>query len=856
MPTGLEGEHARDGPQARTPYNWTPPAFAPHPDDTEYTHTFMGQVQPSAGERLTHIYNFLADEDPYTCPDWEGKVVEAMDYIHFLETSPMMSSFKKPTVDLLNEVRGSLQSHLDFIKHNSRKPEIPKMPRPDYVIKMPALSLPPNPSNNLGIVRGAEGVLTARKVLHRPPTVVNDLVNVFPGSNLHIKRLAASEDAMWTSRPTSEAALASAEETQYQASLLERPVYHIRPSDNVTDSAESYVQIRGRRRAGLQMCLNQLNSGENSTAQTVWCRAVPPVRASDLQIMQRSASRIQFTPVAIPREEAKGGDVGGSPYTMRMHHYWRVFDTWWDEARKSTEDSHGSSSVLAEEGAFPNSGQQQQWVTLPRPRVAYVNHGLPSAAEHAHQMLKVCKAISALMNRSFMVAPRELIFRCVAHRDWGKEGGRPNPELLRWRAVDKLANGRLRLLNETELGFLRLLTQPSVNRGMLRELDRQTPLYLVFTDRLQRILDDLSPEGLFPSDDTEVSVEDLLSEMHKGTMGVNQKIHFSVHDACFWLDRLDEEGRIHFRQDLEEYGYVSRPYTDLHPEMLVVMPPESRRGGRPGEGGGGGGSAEDEEFDAVGAPRPSEFKSWSEVAAGETPGPDPEMWNFFTALSYRLGYTCAVLEKRLQHAKTLGPANMSRALAEWEDLVDKWREVTGCPPTLASVCAEVEGDWSAAGLDEVTALKRVRAKVLEEAERNANTIYPTRWLQATAVDGSDVSVPIREPLWDWGQVVIRGRARRYFSLDRYPVELQKPERQAKMRSGLEVDEELLWDPCAIDPTEPGWLMRKATRFGESKVVYKRGPAVFYGDTVLQKEAIVSHISNTLATGKFGPQSRR
>ncbi|KAL8395561.1 hypothetical protein RB595_003166 [Gaeumannomyces hyphopodioides] len=848
MATRIGSEDAHDdASEERTPHNWAPPAFAPDPDDTEYAHRFYGQVQPSAGERLTHIYNFLADEDPYTCPDWEAKVVDAMDYVHFLETSPMMRSFKKPTLDLLDEVRGSLQSHLDFIKHTSRKPEMPRMPRPDGV-KKPALSLPPNPNNNLGLIRGAGGVPRARKVLHRPPTVVNNLVSYFRGSDLHIKKLAASEDAMWSSRPASEGALAGEEQARYQLGLLNPAMNRAWPSD-ITDSAESYATVRGLRRAGLQMCLSQLDSSENSTVQTVWSRVVPPAKASDLLIMQRSASRIQFTPIAIPREKAKGRDVGGSPYTRRMHHYWRVFDTWWDEARKSTEESHGSSSVLAEEGTLARA-RQGLWVALPRPRVAYVNHGLPSAAEHAHQMLKVCKAVSALMNRTFMVAPRQLIMRCVELRDLGEEGGEPAAEVLRWRNVDRLENGRLRLLNETELGFLRLLTQPSVNRGMIRQLGVQAPLYLVFADRLQRILDDLSPEGLFPTDETEVSVDGLLSEMHKGTMGVNQKIHFSVHDACCWLDRLSEEGRIHFRRDLEEYGYVSRPFTDLHPEMLVVLPPVSRQS----EGAGAG---EVNEFDAVGAPRPSELKTWNDLAAEATPEPDPAVYNFFGALSYRLGYTCAVLEKRVANAKTLGPANMSKALAEWEDTVDNWREVTGYPPTLASVCAKIgDGKPGAPKLDDAAALKRVRAKVLEEAERNANTLYPTRWLQATAADGSDVSVPIREPLWDWGQPEIRGRARRYFSLDRYPLELQTPERQAELRSGLEVDEELLWDPCAADPTKPEWLMRKATRFGQSKEVYKRGPAIFYGDTVLQKEAIVSHINTTLATGVPKPAPQR
>ncbi|KAL8304819.1 hypothetical protein RB600_007952 [Gaeumannomyces tritici] len=839
---GIGGRDAHDASKERTPRNWAPPAFAPDPADTERTHRFYGQAQPSAGERLGHIYNFLADEDPFTCPDWEAKVVETMDYIHFLKTSPM--SFRKQTLDLLENVSGQLQSHLEFIKHTSRDPVEPRMPRPDGV-KTPALSLPPNPRNNLGLVRGAGGVPRARKVLHRPPTMVNNLVGYFRDSDFHIKKLAASEDAMWSSRPASESNLAEEEQARYQLGLLNPGMNSGWPS-NMSDSPASYATVRGLRRAGLQMCLSQLDSSENSSVQTVWSRVVPPAKASDLLIMQKSASRIQFTPIAIPREEAKDRDVGGSPYTRHMHHYWRVFDRWWDEARKSTEVNHGSFSVLAEEGASART-RQGQWVALPRPRVAYVNHGLPSAAEHAHQMLKVCKAISALMDRSSLVAPRQLIFRCVELRDLGQEGGEPSAEALRWRDVDRTENGRLRLLNETELGFLRLLTQSSVNRDMMQQLGVQAPLYLVFADRLQRILDDLSPEGLFPTNEKQVSVDDLLSEMHKGTMGVNEKIHFSVHDACRWLDRLSEEGRIHFRRDLEEYGYVSRPLTDLHPEMLVVLPPPSRQYEGAGEG-------KNSEFDAVGAPRPSELKTWDDLTANAAPEPDPAVYNFFGALSYRLGYTCAVLEKRLANAQALGPANMPKALADWEDTVDSWREVTGYPPTLASVCAKVEdGKAGAARLDDAAALKRVRAKVLEEAERSANTLYPTRWLQATAADGSNVSVAIREPLWDWGQPEIRGQARRYFSLDRFPLELQTPERQAKIRSGLEVDEELLWDPCAADPAGPEWLMRKAVRFGQSKEVYKRGPAIFYGDTVLQKEAIVSHINNTLATALGVPE---
>jgi hypothetical protein len=88
---------------------------------------------------------------------------------------------------------------------------------------------------------------------------------------------------------------------------------------------------------------------------------------------------------------------------------------------------------------------------------------------------------------------------------------------------------------------------------------------------------------------------------------------------------------------------------------------------------------------------------------------------------------------------------------------------------------------------EATALAVIRHKIIQENHENLAMLGRGREVVFERADGSIGAALARDHNWDWASVGVRGQARRFFSLDRWPLELQAEETRARVRWEENVD---------------------------------------------------------------------
>jgi hypothetical protein len=179
-------------------------------------------------------------------------------------------------------------------------------------------------------------------------------------------------------------------------------------------------------------------------------------------------------------------------------------------------------------------------------------------------LLRQCEVTAQLLKTAQRKAPRELlgsVLRCVAA---GKAGSQNVLSELGFVADDYVSSASQpgadagaggvepRILARDEMRMIRHLAGSSHPRAVFAAKapeewgvnEEKFALYRIFGLRLQKILEDPSPECLFPDLNTRVTVEDLLHVMNAGADGPVRRTKFSVPEALKWLDRLHGKGRI------------------------------------------------------------------------------------------------------------------------------------------------------------------------------------------------------------------------------------------------------------------------------------------------------------------------
>lgn len=153
---------------------------------------------------------------------------------------------------------------------------------------------------------------------------------------------------------------------------------------------------------------------------------------------------------------------------------------------------------------------------------------------------------------------------------------------------------------------------------------------------------------------------------------------------------------------------------------------------------------------------------------------------------------------------------------------------------------------------EAVALRFIRQRIIKENHENLSMLGRGRQTEYTKPDGNKGFIWSRDHNWDWASEPVRGRAKKYFSLDRWPLELQSDEMAGRIRSDEFVDEKLVFDPVAEDPIQQRCFREKLRRYGDSeRVRHRPGPALYpIGDTVLQRRVVRQTLEDLVARGKY------
>lgn len=154
------------------------------------------------------------------------------------------------------------------------------------------------------------------------------------------------------------------------------------------------------------------------------------------------------------------------------------------------------------------------------------------------------------------------------------------------------------------------------------------------------------------------------------------------------------------------------------------------------------------------------------------------------------------------------------------------------------------------------ALLKIRHGIIAECVFNRDMLVPARVKRYTNKDGVRMAVMVRPPLWDWAKSDIRGRSKQFFSVDRWPLNVQSQQTRERIETDKDLDPQQTWDPCAEDPCPAEWHRPNQRPYADEKIEYRWGPRLYpVGDTPLQQALIQETMTDTLAEGQFFPPLR-
>ena len=145
----------------------------------------------------------------------------------------------------------------------------------------------------------------------------------------------------------------------------------------------------------------------------------------------------------------------------------------------------------------------------------------------------------------------------------------------------------------------------------------------------------------------------------------------------------------------------------------------------------------------------------------------------------------------------------------------------------------------------------VRSKIVEESVANLTMLAPGRAQAYQDEEGNTAWKMVRDHNWDWASEKVRGKAKRFWSLDRWPVDFQSEKTQRRIRNDSDIDPRMVWDPRAEDSTEGTIVRPKLRRFGQpERVRHRPGPAIYsLGDTPLQRREVRKRMTEMVAEGE-------
>lgn len=872
-----------------------PNPLQPSASDGERSFTWRGQPQPPLAARLRAIMVFLDEGDVDREMQWNQQITEIQEFLESLERGegPVMGP---ESALLVQQALHKIQAHRLFeathygpntpnriitadtirapeprLKYNGKLPLILGRDRKDNERLQPE-DFPTHPRAEMVVndqwlteIEKQAG-LTEEKRADRQAGLSRDEEEWW---RLGLNQLPAANNAALSQEQTFEQCIAS-DGVGFQGWIdsrlagdgsLSRELFN---GDRLGDGKGCFARERAVRRAGLQAALRQFSSNENRVANTPWRRVRLPLTAEEVAIMRRNTGAGPGRKYELPKlqpHQLQQTDGKNDPqgFTANMAKFWADRTRDMVAAREAVVGRLGfgptTNPAPGQFGARPPS-------VLPPTSLwgAYVDSGLSAENEYHRQMLKEMRTTRKLFERELKIAPRALLSYMNTLYDKGLKGEiasyQPdgaqqlrNPQALDIRDLDRI-NGQIvsKDLDKMEIYWIRFLLTQSITPEMTQELEPRAALFVLFADKLSRIFNDVS-DPLFPDNNTRVSVEDLLDYIHDRADGPVQRIRFYAHDVQMWLERLHSQGRCRYREDWRCYGWVMRPIPTCHPEQLVRWTvPLNAWELRPNE----------RVEDAVIAPRFDRLRSWkSLVKRGLQNGQlDQRVQDYFLVLAYRWG--CYMrklagqggLEEQWKAQAATPSIEMSRAINEYKnefDRITQWNDASN-NPLVRLVKATLPERANDNTLTAEQSLQLVRDNIIKEAVQNDSVLWPARSAN-NYLDPLDEKV--RPKVWGWARPEVRGKVKRFFSVNRWPVQLQTERRQGIITRDEELDGDQLWDPTLEDPTPSKYYRPKARPYVDEKVRFKAGHRNFLiGDTPRQKQVVIDRMFAQMGRGKI------
>lgn len=822
------------------------------PDWTEKS-WFRGTPQPPIAVRLETILNFLGDEDVDRYLDWKKQFQEIVSYLNWLAKEDDKRQLEKVSLQtqaIYDEAVAMAKAHVLFETHHYT-PTVLELGKPPTVpLRSTRLNWTgtvhdwPVPSSQPAPRRED----LPRPLLARDPTAVNStlvdnpfggrLYDVFVqhGKNYWSKDSDIQADDQNNLACVEAQAFETFSTSDYVGGVKRDPSsgMTVLPDDTlvVPDDPVALARERGARRAGLQRSLRRFGTQGHRGLPTKGSRLVLPIDTATRKKVRQSALGLQYEPVGLPATEMPR-QIEPQPYSFFFGEY---------------EKQRRRLRGLALSWVAGQYGEEGRPVTLPRNLVTGGPLIWPTVdpdVQNKQDLLEQCRTALKVLEIAGQRTPRDLLQAVLglakrgvagefeSHRvprevhlakdEWGRERGQKQPSYL----------------SSEDIKWIKFLGGECVNdQNWTGRVQSAAPknkyrLFHIFARRVKKALDDRNPEGLFSQSDNKVTVEGLLEVINAGSANsAIEKCEFHPYDACAWLDRLAKAGHVRFQPDLECYGIIERPVAQYFPEHRVIWPGHNAR------------------------PSYSEHISeWKDVIRKENPtsiDPSSDVWNFFTALGYRLGYTIRGVERslereagRTQHVSTQG---LSEAIGKWEEVCAGLErdEIVSLPELVKRI--DVNNTDYTDGMTEQEALPLIRAKIIEEINENKPMLAPGR--EHRYIDGNEKEqvAMVRDINWDWASEDVRGKeCKRFWHVNRWPLESSYLTSEAKsaITSDVNLDPAQTFDPFVTDPTADHWKRPKLRRYGEEdKVEYRRGPAIYpVGDTVRQRKAVEEYVTD-------------
>ncbi|KAK0731407.1 hypothetical protein B0H67DRAFT_639810 [Lasiosphaeris hirsuta] len=817
---------------------------------------FRGTPQPPIATRLQTIVNFLGDEDVDRCLDWKKQFQEVVSYLSWLakgDDKRQLEKVSPRTRAIYDEAVTMAKAHVLFERHHYT-------PTPLELGKPPRVPLRSTRLNWTSTVHDWP-VPSSRPVPRRddlprplPPRglapVSKMLVDDPRGDHMY-NMLVQHGKAYWSKDNDIQA------DDQNNLACIEAQAFKTfsalgsaggvaggvrRDPDSgmtvlpdgtpvIPSDPAAWAQERGARRAGLQQCLRRFGTQGHLGLPAKGCGLVLPMDAATQARVVQSVQGLQYAPVGLPATEM--------PRQIEPQPYGFFFGEYEKQRRRLRK-----MALLQVTAQYRDEGHS---VTLPKNLVTGGPLIWPTVdpdVQNKQELLEQCRTALKVLEAASQRAPRDLLRAALdlakrgvagefeshmvprevhlAKDEWWRERGKKQPSYLssddtKW---IKFLGGRC-ANDQNWTGRV----QPDTPRDMYR-------LFHIFARRVKKTLDDRNPEGLFSRSDSKVTVEQLLEVINAGSVNsAIEKCEFHPYDACAWLDRLAKAGQVRFQPDLECYGVIERPVAQYFPEHRVIWPRDNAR-----------------------PSYPRNVSGWERVIRKEDPtstGRGTNVWNFFTALGYRLGYTIRRLERslareagRAQHVST---QELAESISRWEEVVaDLQRGEIVSLPELVKRIGVNNGDYTD-GMTEQEALPLIRTKIIEEIYENKPMLAPGREYRYIGWDGEEQAALVRDFDWDWASKRVRGgKCKRFWDVNRWPLQsgYLNPEAENAIKNDVNLDPAQTFDPFVTDPTPDHWKRPKLRRYGEEdKVEYRRGPAIYpIGDTVRQRKAVEDYMT--------------